>query len=436
MKILFLHPNMPGQYKHLCQAYAKDPKNQVVFITKREDLDFPGVHRLTYKVARDAAPSTHRYMIGAERAVLQGQEVWRMCQRLKNEEGFVPDVICAHPGWGDALYVKDVYPDAPLLSFFEFYYHSKGADVGFNTAEPLPEDDKARVRTKNIINLLSLESADWGITPTQWQFQVHPEEFKYKISVLHDGVDTDVCAPNQDVTITLPGNVTLKKGDEVVTYVTRNFEHYRGFPTFVKAAKLITERRPNCHIIAVGADDVSYGRRPPAGKTFRQMYLEETPLDLSRVHFVGPLPYHHFLKVVQLSSAHIYLTYPFVLSWSMLEAMSTEALVIGSSTQPVMEVIRDGHNGLLVDFFSPEQVADRVDQVFAHKDRMQDLRRAARQTILDRYALKKLLPLHMNLINDLAAGQKPPRAAKAIEALYQEKEVSHGRPQEKQASFA
>lgn len=423
MKILFLHHNMPGQFKHTCQAFAKDPNNTVVFVTKPRPIDLPNIHKVEYKIARDVFPTSHRYLINAERGVLQGQEVWRICKKLR-QEGFIPDVVCAHPGWGDALFIKDVYPETALLSFFEFYYRSSGSDVGFDPDDPLTEDDKARVRVKNVINLLSLENADWGLTPTHWQHIQHPKEFLNKISVIHDGIDTDYLQPNAATNIKLPSGQILTKQDEVITYVARNFEPYRGFPTFMQAAEIILRNRPKAHIIAIGADDVSYGKRPKGNKTYRQEWLGKVKIDESRLHFVGTVAYPNFIKLLQTSSAHIYLTYPFVLSWSMLEAMSMECLIIGSSTPPVTEVIKDNVNGLLVDFFSPEDVARRIDEVFAHKDRMADIRKNARKTVLDRYALSKLLPLHVSLIKDVAARQFPPPTAARINALYDEKKAA------------
>ncbi len=434
MKILFMHPNMPGQFKYLCRAMAEDKANQVVFVTKPKNVDIPGVQKVEYQLARDASPSVHRYLVGSERAILNGQETWRVCKQLRDTQGFIPDVIVAHPGWGDALFMKDLFPDTPLMNFFEFYYHSKNADVAFDPEMPITEDDKARVRVKNFVNMMSLESADWGITPTHWQLKQYPKEFHSKISVIHDGVNTDGVRANPDRTVTLKHNgQTLTVGDEVVTYIVRNFEHYRGFPTFMRAAEIILKQRPNCHIIAVGADGVSYGRKPPTNTTFRQLLMKEVSLDLNRIHFPGLLPYADFLKILQISSAHIYLTYPFVLSWSMLEAMSAECLVVGSNTPPVMEVIRHGENGLIADFFSPEDVAQKVISVLDHKDRMRDLRKAARQTVVDRYDLKKLLPLHMSLISDLAEGRLPPPAAKRIEQLYQPQAQFHGKKDSKKA---
>lgn len=416
MKILFVHPNMPGQYRNLCQLAAQDPNNQVVFLTKACNVKIPGVHKLEYKPARGPVASTHRYILGLERSVLVGQETWRVCKQAQ-ADGFKPDVIVGHPGWGDMLYLKDLWPDVPMLSYFEFYYHSVGKDVGFDPADPITEDDKARVRTKNLTNMMNLEACDWGISPTHWQKSLHPAEFHHKISVLHDGIDVTNVRPRNDVTVTLKNGTVLKHGDEVVTYIARNLEPYRGLPTFMQAAEIILKNRPNCHIIAIGAEGVSYGKNLPKGQTYLGQWKEKVKLDESRIHFVGMVEYKMLVGLMQLSQAHIYLTYPFVLSWSSLEAMAAGCLMIGSDTPPVREVIEDGKNGLLVDFFSPQDLAKRVDEVLDHPTRMADIRARARETVVQRYALEKLLPLHMELIRNVAAKENPDIHQK-IEALY------------------
>jgi glycosyltransferase involved in cell wall biosynthesis len=420
MKILFIHPNIPGQYKHLVQRYAADPANTVVFICKpKAEVNIKGVHKVEYQPRREASPATHRYLIGTERAVLQGQEVWRVCKKLKEEEGFTPDIICTHPGWGDGLYLKDIYPDTPLLSYFEFYYHYTGADVNFDPELPVKIDDAARIRTKNITNLLNLEAADWGITPTHWQKSVHPAVFQPKISVLHEGVDTQRVAPNPQAVLEVKNrNLTFKAGDPVITYVTRNFEHYRGYHQFLRAAKIILEARKDVHIVALGADDVSYGRRPADGRTYRQSMMDEVKPDASRIHYLGQVDYDAFLRVLQISAAHIYLTVPFVLSWSMLEAMSAGCLVLGSNTTPVLEVLEDGHNGVVVDYFSPEDIAQKALAALARPQDYVPIRQAARQTIIHRFDLQKLLPLHEKLIAQVAAKQHPPAVQAEIDALY------------------
>lgn len=402
MKILFVHPNMPGQYRNLCQVAAQDKANTVVFLTKPTKVTIPNVHKLEYQPQRGATAMTHRYLAGAENAVLQGQEVWRICKKLEQEECFKPDIIVAHPGWGDVLFLKDLWPDVPLLSFFEFYYRAQGADVGFDPADQPKPDDLARIRVKNINNLLNLEACDWGISPTAWQKSVHPEEYHHKISLLHDGIDTQTCKPDAKASVTLPNDKTFKAGDKVVTYIARNFEPYRGLPTFMQAAEKLLKDEPDCHIIAIGADGVSYGKALPKGQTYLGQWKQKVQLDESRIHFVGRLPYADLVKVMQVSAAHIYLTYPFVLSWSSMEAMATGCLMVASDTAPVREVITDGQNGLLVDFFSPEQLAEKLAYALNNQEKLQPLRQAARQTIADHYALDKLMPLHMELIADVA----------------------------------
>jgi glycosyltransferase involved in cell wall biosynthesis len=304
--------------------------------------------------------------------------------KLKQNQ-FQPDVIVVHTGWGEALFIKEVFPDTPLIGFFEFFYHTQGADCGFDPEQPLSLDSKLRIRTRNSIHLLSLHTADLGISPTQWQRSVFPNEYQPKLRLIHEGVNVDAAVADPQASIKLSSGITLRRQDEVITFVSRNLEPYRGFHMFMRSVEEICQRRPNAHIVIVGGDDVSYGARLPNGQTYRQKLLSEVKIDASRVHFLGKIPYQHYLKVLQISSAHIYLTVPFVLSWSMLEAMSAECLVIGSDTPPVREVIRHQENGLLVDFFSPTAIADSVDYTFEHPEQMLKLRKAARQTVLENY---------------------------------------------------
>ena len=219
-------------------------------------------------------------------------------------------------------------------------------------------------------------------------------------------MDTDAIRPAPDTTINLDGGIALRPGDDVVTFVNRNLEPYRGCHSFIRAMAEIQRRRPLARIVIVGGDGVSYGSKPPAGTTWKALFLKEVEdqIDLSRIHFVGTVPYNAFIGLLQVSACHVYLTYPFVLSWSMLEAMSAGCLVVGSRTQPVQEVIRHGENGLLVDFFSPKEIAEQVVQVLDAPGDFTAIRQRARQTIVDRYDLKSTcLPQHLAYIDELAA---------------------------------
>lgn len=398
MRILFLHPNFPAQFRHVAAAIAKDSRHQVVFGTSRRDGRLSGVTKALYRPAREAHAETHHYVRPLESAVLQGQSVFRMAEQLK-ARGFVPDVVYGHSGWGPTVFMKDAFPNAKLLCYFEWFYNAHGSDADFDPAEPLSNDDAARIRIKNAPILVDLYSCDRGISPTYWQRQQFPSEYQSKITVLHDGIDTHVFRPKPGAKLVLPRiNLDLSDVKELVTYVARGMEPYRGFPQFIEAVALLQQRRPHCHVVIVGENRVAYGKPLSNGKTYKDLMLEKFPLDLSRVHFTGHLPYDEYLQVLQASSAHVYLTRPFVLSWSLMESLSVGCLLVASRTAPVTEVIQDGVNGLLADFFSPEEVADRLEEALNHPDRMSAIRTNARETIQARYDLSQLLPQHLQWI--------------------------------------
>jgi glycosyltransferase involved in cell wall biosynthesis len=400
LNYLFLHPNFPGQYKHIVAKLAREKKNQVVFICQRSNSPIPGVRKIKVRFVPVHGIGVHRYIEQFELSLYKAQLIWDVCHKLK-AEGFIPDVMCAHPGWGDSLFLKDVFTSTPLLNYCEFFYKPFGADVDFDPHGKVALDTPARIRIKNVNNLINLDACDKGVTPTKWQHSVHPKEYQSKITVLHDGIDTDLLSPRKGCHFKLPDGTIVHQGDEIITYIARNLEPYRGFPSFMRAMEILLKERPECHVLIIGSDDVSYSRKLPDGKTYKETMLEEVSIDDSRVHFLGYLPYTEMIKVLLVSKAHVYLTHPFALSWSMLEAMALKCLVIGSATAPVEEVIEHGRNGLLVDFFSPQEIAKTIIDVFEDKNNMQDIREQARKTIVEKYALKLLLPRHIELINSL-----------------------------------
>jgi len=343
--------------------------------------------------------------------VRRGQMVVRACLELK-KRGFVPDAIYAHPGWGEALFLKDVFPDARLTLYCEFYYRAKGADVAFDPEFPATLDDIFRVRIKNAASLLSLEAADSGISPTRWQRDAFPRFFRERIALVHEGVDTELLKPEPKAEVVLAGkDVTLTPRDEVITYVARNLEPYRGFHIFMRALPELVRRRPNAHVLIVGGEGVSYGEQLPKGETYKKKLLDEVgkDLDLNRVHFLGQVPYATLVRIYQISSAHVYLTYPFVLSWSVLEAMSAGCPVVASRTAPVEEVISDGNNGFLTDFFDKAALVARVEEVLARGKDTSKVRERARRTVVENYDLRRIcLPRHLKLL-----GVKLPKAARA-----------------------
>lgn len=411
MTILFIHQNFPAQYLHIVQRLAAQKENRVYFVTQANHSKIPRVHKLLYKPDLPALSSCHPYAAGFDAAVRTGMTVAEVCRKLRSS-GVVPDLIVGHSGWGETLFVKEVFPDTPLLSYFEFFYHPHGADVGFDPEfAPHSDGDGPRLQIRNAVNRMSFAVSDWGHTATSWQRSLFPAGMQTRISPLHEGVNTLQIRPDPKAWLELArDNIRLTREDEVITYVARNLEPYRGFHVFMRALPEILRRRPRAHALIVGGDGLSYGEPPPQSGTYRELLIGEAGdrLDLNRVHFLGQVPYLTYLNVLQLSSVHIHLTYPFVLSWSFVEALSAGCLILGSATAPVLEVLRDRENGLLVDFFSTGQICDRVEEVLDHRDRMQDVREAARRTAIEYFDTDHVtLPRWSKLLNDLVDRRFP-----------------------------
>ena len=397
-KILFIHPNFPAQFRHLATVLGRDPQYEVVYATKRQEGQITGVQKVIYQPSREAKPETHHYVRNLENAVLQGQALYRIAADLK-KQGFYPDIVYGHSGWGPTLFIKDVFPRATFLCYFEWFYRAYGSDADFDPSDPLSADDVARIRVKNAPILIDLFSCDRGLCPTKWQQQQFPPEYRQKITVLHDGVDTDYFQPQENSKLFLPRiELDLSKVEEIVTYVARGMEPYRGFPQLIETIAILQKRRPQTHFVIVGDNRVAYGKQLPKGQNYKDLMLEKFPLDLERVHFTGLLPYNEYLQVLQSSSAHIYLTRPFVLSWSVLESMSTGCVLVASNTPPVTELITNNYNGLLVPFFSPNKIADRVEEALDNPDKMKKIRDNARKTIVKDYHLPNLLNQHLQWV--------------------------------------
>lgn len=404
--VLFVHNNFPAQYRHLAKALASRPDYRLFAFGSPTARAIPGVELLKYKIdptgpdVEAAHPFARRFNAEAIRA----EQTMYLAMALR-ARGITPDIIFVHPGWGEALPLRALYPDAKIVVFCEFYYRIKGADVGFDPEFPqLGVDGLVRVQLRNAASLLALTEADGAIAPTRWQRQLYPGEFLSKIDVIHEGIDVDEAAPSSTARLSLPNNAgVLKPGDKVVTFVARNLEPYRGIHIFLRALPRILAAHPDAQIVIVGGYDVSYGGRSVDGRSWPAVFMDEIRgrVDVSRIHFMGTLPREAFLKVLQVSAAHVYLTYPFVLSWSMLEAMAAGCLIIGSDTEPVREVIRNGQNGILVPFFNPEGLAQQVNAALRRPEDYSALRRAARKQAVEDYDVAKCVQRQIDFIDNM-----------------------------------
>lgn len=417
MNYLFVHQNFPGQFKFLAPILAANPENRVFAMTMREGTTpgavWQGVRLLPVRVMRPRSQGAHPWLADFESKVLRGEACLHAALQLK-QHGFTPDVIIAHPGWGESLFLKDVWPQARLGIYAEFFYHAHGADCNFDPEFPSvrPELEDSRLRMKNLGMQLHFDLADAALSPTRWQADTYPAAFRDKITVVHDGIDTQAVKPDLDATLNLTlqdaATLQLTAADEVISFVNRNLEPYRGYHIFMRALPEILARRANARVVLVGGNEVSYGPAPKDGQSWMEIFRTEVkPLiseaDWQRVHFVGKLPYPDLLRLFQLASLHVYLTYPFVLSWSLLEAMATGCAIVGSDTGPVREVIRDGDTGKLVNFFDAAALAQQVCALLENPDERKRLGLNARRFIVENYDLKSVcLPAQLAWIRNLA----------------------------------
>ena len=387
-RFLFIHPNFPGQFLHLARRLVSSG-SEVVGLgeatnLKRQARMVPGVKLVGYSL-KSQTSKTHHYARLFEANTIRAQAALQLCLNLK-KEGFRPDVIAGHTGWGDMLFLREVFPEARICGYFEYYYRPEGADIGFDPEFPVSLDNRLEVRTKNATALLTWPECNARWTPTRWQASLFPEELRAGLKVQHEGIDTQKLCPNPGAKIQLPDGTRFHAGEEILTFINRGMEPYRGIHVFLRALPEILARRPQARVLLVGREgETPYGNNPKDGLTWRERLMRELGqgMDVSRVHFLGRIPHEAHVRVLQISRAHVYLTYPYFLSWSMLEAMSAGCLVISSGTPPVTEFLEHEKNGLIVDFFDIQGLANWVCEALAKPEKFQHLREAARRRIVE-----------------------------------------------------
>lgn len=399
MRVLFAHHNAPGQFGRLAAALSARG-HDVVFVGQRLRHELGNIRFEAYRPG--PLGPIHPLLADLNRTTENGRQVFSVLRALANDN-WIPDLIVGHDGWGELTFAKDALPQTKVAAYFEYFYRPSGQDVDFDPEFPANPSDKPRIRTRNLTNLLALASADGHWTPTKWQHAVHPAEWRDKISVIHDGIDTAYMSPQERTDLQLPNGELLRPDTPLITFVARNLEPYRGFHVFMRALPKLLKALPTARVVVVGGDDVSYGRRPPGAESWREYLLREVTIDPARVFFVGRVSYGVLRALFRATSAHIYMTYPFVLSWSMLEAMSCGAAVVASRTAPVTEVIADNENGLLFDFFDIDGLVERTVEAVANGRTVQKCRAQARASIVKDYDFKSVcLPAQLDFLGGIA----------------------------------
>jgi len=387
MKVLFVHPNFPAQFKHLAPALAAAGHEVVALTLRRQPpAALGGVRIVTYAAARGGSRVIHPWAGDFETKVIRGEACFRAALQLR-DKGFVPDTIVAHPGWGESLFLRHVWPKARIGLYCEFFHRTEGADVGFDPeTSAVTEAEASRVSLRNAAMLLAMDGAHAALAPTRWQASTYPESFRSRIAVIHDGIDTAAVAPDPGATFALDGRL-LSRRDEIITFVAGSLEPCRGYHVFMRALPALMKARPNAEVIIVGQEGISYGVPRDDGKSWKKAMGEEvgpalSGSEVSRIHHLGQVAHDRVLSLLQVSTVHVHLTYPFVLGRSLLEAMSSGCAVIASDTAPVREVITSGEDGQLVDFFDAPGLAQAAAMLAEDRPRRERFGAAARRRVV------------------------------------------------------
>lgn len=429
MHVLFVHQNFPAQFGHIAGQLIERQGWDCTFVSETPAGTVGGIRKIQYKTTGGATKTNHFCARTFENSIWHCDGVYQAMKGLKD---FRPDLIVGHSGFGSTLYLRELYPDVPVINFFEYFYrpHDADSDMDFrkDLGWHLDESKYLRSRTRNAMILLDLNNCQVGYCPTNFQKSRFPAEYDAKLRVIFDGIDRAVYhGHGESLRPALEGRgprtiagVALPAGAKVVTYCARGFESMRGFDIFMRAAKIVCDRDPDVVFLVAGTDRVAYGgdENYLGGKTFKEWVLANGNYDLNRIKFLGRIAPTALAEMLAAGDLHMYLTVPFVLSWSMMDAMSAGAVVLGSRTAPVVEMIRDGENGLLADFFSPEDFAEKALAVLADPAKYRPLGRAAERIIEERYSLDAVSPQMLKMYEDAAntrGGLEParPRAADA-----------------------
>jgi glycosyltransferase involved in cell wall biosynthesis len=383
MHVLFVHQNYPAQFGYIADYLAREKGWRCTFVSMKPGGREGSVERIQYTLKGRATERNHYCSRTFENGIWHAHAVY---EALKARRDIRPDLIVGHSGFGSTLFLRELY-DVPIVNYFEYFYRSHDSDMDFRPDFPSSELDQLRARARNAMVLLDLENCDLGYSPTLWQRSLLPSQFQDKVSVIYDGVDCEFWkpiprCPRQIGSRVFPDHV------KIVSYVARGMESIRGFDIFMRAAKRLCDYRKDVIFLIAGEDEIHYGgdRSVIGTKTFKEWVLSRDDYDLSRFHFLGIVPPGELVKLFNITDLHVYLTVPFVLSWSLMNALACGATVIASDTEPVREMIEDGENGLLAGFFDLDRILEIASDVLDEPASFHTLGQTGARKIREHYS--------------------------------------------------
>ena len=417
MHLLFVHQNFPAQFGHVAHYLAERHGYRCTFVSERPPAREGGVERIQYRIQGGATQQNHYCSRTFENAVWHSHAVF---EALKARPDIQPDLIVGHSGFGSTLFLRELY-SCPIINYFEYFYRPVNSDMDFRPDFPCSELDRLRARARNAMLLLDLENCDRGYSPTHWQRERLPREFRDKVRVIFDGIDTQLWHPGAHPSgePRRLGNHTFADDVRVVTYATRGMESMRGFDIFMKMAKKLCDRRKDVVFLIAGEDRVCYGGddKVTGKKSFKEWVLSQDNYDPSRFIFLGLVLPPVLAQILAWADLHVYLTVPFVLSWSLMNALACGATVLASDTAPVREMIEHGKNGLLVDFFDVDGFAETANRVLDAPREFKRLGAAGMEMIRSRYSLDVCLPQMMELYEETVSADVSARPKTVSERI-------------------
>lgn len=388
MRVLFVHHRFPGQFLHWARYLLRQKGFEVRALRARSELDIECeiLRGITYEyepafLSKDAEDHALKRTLYA---TANSYNCAVAAQSLK-AEGWIPDLIYCHTGWAPSIFLQEIYPTAKIIKYLEWYYNSDDSDVDFLGGAPELQKRFA-VKILNLPILADIVDGVALIAPTEWQKQQFPEMIRSKIDIVPDGIDTDYFCPSPKARLVLENGRILTSADRLITYAARGADPYRGFQSFIRALEKLQQIDPTVEAVISGDQLVHYGAGAGTNRHFQEV-MAEAKLDMARTHFVGFLPLDQHLSLLQISTVHVYLTVPFVLSWSMLEAMSVGCCVIASDTAPVREFLENEKSGILVNFFDSDAICGRLEAALGDSGMRRRLSQAARNAVKSRWSL-------------------------------------------------